>query len=47
MEWGAFQDCHALECINVPFGKVDFYKKRLPEELHAKIVELPKPSKKK
>ena len=47
VEWGAFQDCHALECINVPFGKVDFYKKRLPEELHSKIVELPKPDKKK
>ena len=47
VEWDAFKRCHALECINVPFGKVDFYKKRLPEELHAKIVELPKPDKKK
>ena len=47
VEWDVFLNCHALECINVPFGKVDFYKKRLPEELHAKIVELPKPSKNK
>ena len=47
VEWDAFLNCHALECINVPFGKVDFYKKRLPEELHSKIVELPKPDKKK
>lgn len=42
-----FDGCDALECINVPSGKLDFYMKRLPESLHAKLVELPKPSKKK
>ena len=30
----------ALAAINVPAGKADFYKQRLPEQLHDKIVEL-------
>lgn len=30
----------ALTAINVPVGKADFYKQRLPEELHDKIVEI-------
>jgi hypothetical protein len=29
-----------LTAINVPVVKADFYKQRLPEELHDKIVEL-------
>ena len=36
--WG---DCPALKVINVPAKKADYYKKRLPEELHHLIVELP------
>ena len=35
-----FDECSALAAINVPAGKADYYKKRLPEELHDKIVEL-------
>jgi hypothetical protein len=31
----------ALKTINVPAKKADYYKKRLPEELHGLIVELP------
>ena len=46
-ECDVFKGCNALETINVAFGKVDYYKARLPEDLHDKIVELPKPSKKK
>jgi hypothetical protein len=30
----------ALDTINVPIGMTDYYKKRLPEELRDKIVEL-------
>ena len=37
----AFDDCTALKTINVPAKKADYYKKRLPEELHGLIVELP------
>ena len=37
----AFDDCTALKTINVPAKKADYYKKRLPESLHALIVELP------
>ncbi len=37
----AFVDCTAIERINVPAKKADYYKKRLPEELHSFIVELP------
>ncbi len=31
----------SLKTINVPDKKADYYKKRLPEELHSLIVELP------
>ena len=37
---GAFYECSALSTIYVPAGKSDYYKKRLPEELHNKIIEL-------
>ena len=37
----AFDDCTALKTINVPAKKANYYKKRLPEELHSLIVELP------
>lgn len=47
IECDVFKGCMALETINVAFGKVDYYKSRLPESLHDKLVELPKPSKKK
>ena len=30
-----------LKVINVPAKKADYYMKRLPEELHKLIVELP------
>ena len=30
-----------LKAINVPAKKADYYKQRLPEELHGLIVELP------
>jgi hypothetical protein len=36
--WG---HCPALKTINVPAKKTDYYKKRIPEWLHALIVELP------
>ena len=36
-----FKDCPALKVINVPAKKTEYYKKRLPEELHHLIVELP------
>ena len=47
IECDVFKGCTALETINVAFGKVDYYKSRLPESLHDKLVELPKPGKKK
>jgi hypothetical protein len=37
----AFRECPALKTINVPAKKADYYKNRLPEELHHLIVELP------
>ena len=37
----AFKGCSSLRTINVPAKKADYYKKRLPEELHSLIVELP------
>lgn len=37
----AFGKCSALKTINVPAKKADYYKSRLPEELHSLIVELP------
>ena len=40
IEEQVFDKCSALAAINVPAGKADYYKKRLPEELHDKIVEL-------
>jgi hypothetical protein len=36
----AFDGCTALKAINVPAKKADYYKMRLPEELHSLIVEL-------
>ncbi len=36
-----FGDCEALKVIYVHAKKADYYKKHLPEELHALIVELP------
>ena len=36
----AFDDCTVLTAIYVPAKKADYYKERLPEELHDKIVEL-------
>jgi hypothetical protein len=35
-----FYNCRALATIYVPVKKADYYKQRLPEELHDKIVEL-------
>jgi hypothetical protein len=35
-----FSGCDNLNTINVPAKKADYYKKRLPEELHQFIVEL-------
>ena len=32
--------CTSLATINIPAKKADYYKQRLPEELHDKIVEL-------
>ena len=37
----AFKGCSMLRTINVPAKKADYYKMRLPEELHSLIVELP------
>ena len=34
-------ECENLEIINVPAKKSDFYKRRFPESLHDKIVEMP------
>ena len=36
-----FDRCTGLKTINVPAKKADYYKKRLLEELHHLIVELP------
>lgn len=36
----AFDDCMDLTTIYVPVGEIDYYKERLDEELHDKIVEL-------
>ena len=36
----AFDGCTSLETIKVPPKKSDYYKKRLPESLHSRIVEL-------
>ena len=36
----AFNECSALSTIYVPAMKADYYKKRLPEKLHDKIVEI-------
>ena len=35
----AFDDCSALKTIKVPAKKGNYYKKRLPANLHAFIVE--------
>jgi hypothetical protein len=43
----AFSGCNSLKTIYVPAKKADYYKKRLPEELHHLIVELPEEKKKK
>ena len=36
-----FEGCTSLKNINVPAKRTDYYKKRLPENLHGLIVELP------
>ena len=36
----AFLDCTGIATINVPAKRIDYYKKRLPEELHQFIVEM-------
>ena len=36
----AFEGCTNLKCIKVPAKEADYYKKRLPEELHYLIVEM-------
>ena len=36
----SFEKCEALTTIYVPAKKTDYYKQRLPEELHSLIVEL-------
>ena len=36
----AFEECMELTTIYVPVGEIDYYKERLDEELHDKIVEL-------
>lgn len=36
----AFFDCTGITTINVPAKKADYYKQRLPEELHQFIVEM-------
>ena len=40
ISYNAFRKCSALSTIYVPAKKTDYYKKRLPEELHDTIVEL-------
>lgn len=40
IECDVFYECSALSTIYVPAKKADYYKKRLPEELHDTIVEL-------
>ena len=35
----AFDECSALSTIYIPAKKTDYYKKRLPEDLHDKIVK--------
>ena len=40
IEYDVFYECSALATIYVPAKKTDYYKKRLPEELHDTIVEL-------
>ena len=40
IEESVFDECSALDTIYVPAKKADYYKKRLPEQLHDKIVEL-------
>ena len=36
----AFGGCTGITTINIPAKKTDYYKKRLPEELHQFIVEM-------
>ena len=36
----AFNNCTGITTINIPAKKTDYYKKRLPEELHQFIVEM-------
>lgn len=37
----AFGGCPSLKTIYVPAKKAEYYRKRLPENLHSFIVELP------
>jgi hypothetical protein len=46
IEADAFDGCTGLKTINVPAKKASYYKSRLPEQLHALIVELPAEKKK-
>ena len=39
-DYTSFDECKALTTIYVPAKKTDYYKQRLPEELHSLIVEL-------
>ena len=36
----AFFECTGITTINIPTKKTDYYKKRLPENLHQFIVEM-------
>ena len=36
----ALLNCTGITTINIPAKKTDYYKKRLPEELHQFIVEM-------
>ena len=40
IDYWAFSDCESLKTIYVPAKKADYYKQRLPEELHQFIVEM-------
>ncbi len=40
IDYWAFYNCKSLKTIYVPAKKTDYYKKRLPEELHQFIVEM-------
>ena len=39
IELNSFKDCNNLKAIYIPKKKVDYYKKRLPVDMHWLIVE--------